>query len=490
MAIDKQKTSWSALWSAVENGSLSLLSFLSLIIFARLLTPQDFGVFATALALIELIQILPNMTFHDALVQRPDVTERHYDTAFVSSLILSAVLVAGCFLVGPYFSQASHSALAGPVLGWLSVGMFLNTTASTLIARQRREFGFKTLALRSMVGRICGSVAGIVAAALGCGIWSLVVQQIAMAGLSSAILWLTSRQRPGLNFGRTEFGQLVRFGVAAVSSLFVNFATKRVFVTCCGLFLGPAVAGLLNLAFRLIDTFWAVSATALSQVALPMLSALQTDFDRLKSAYGRAVSLTAVTLYALFIGIGAVAPEVIELLFGPKWASSAPYVTVLSFLVLLQAPRLFSTPFLTAIGRPHKVFYAYLAGLAYMAVAIALTRLANIQIAVAVWVGCELVYTPVFALMLKRAVGLTVFQQYSRVIGPALSAAVMVGVIWAERFLLPGGLNIYLRLLVFIPSGAAAYAATLFLCDRAVIGELQGFVMVFLKRPAKPVVEG
>jgi len=482
MAVDRATASKSAFWSALENGGLSLVSFASLIIYSRLLPPAQFGLFAMVLAVVELIGILSNMAFHDALVQRKDITERHFDTAFTASMGICVLLTAGCWAIGPLFSQLTHEPEAGKILGWMSLSFLAAGATSTLVARQRREFGFKALALRSFAGRLSGAAVGIAIAFMGAGVWALVAQQLLMVYLGSAVLWIASKDRPRFRFGLVEFKQLTAFGALSVSALFVNFAIKRMFVFFAGIYLGAGTAGFVNLAFRTIDTFWSISATALQQVTLPMMSRLQSDLPRLRRAYGLAVGLACTVMYAGFVGLGVTAPEVVELLFGRQWIAAAPYVTALGFLVLLQAPRLFIIPILTAMGRPHMVMMGYAVGLSWLIAAIFVTHLSSASVAVAVWVSCEFIYAPLFGGMLKRATGLTFKDQFVQIRAPLAAALVMAGAVYGLRLILPDSLPAVVRALALVPAGAVAFAGVLFVLDRALVKELVDFGLSFVRR--------
>jgi O-antigen/teichoic acid export membrane protein len=74
MAVTSGKTANSLLWSAVENGSLAIISFGSLIVFSRLLSASDFGLFSIVSAIAELLGIVVTLLFHDALVQRAEIS--------------------------------------------------------------------------------------------------------------------------------------------------------------------------------------------------------------------------------------------------------------------------------------------------------------------------------------------------------------------------------------------------------------------------------
>ena len=144
----------------MENGGLALVSFASLVVYAQFLGPAEFGLFSIVLALVELLDVLVSMLFHDALVQRPAVTERHFDTAFTASMLLALALLAGCWLLAPAFAHLVHHDQAAGVLTFTALRFPFTALGATIVARQRRELSFRVLALRSLVGRLGGAILG------------------------------------------------------------------------------------------------------------------------------------------------------------------------------------------------------------------------------------------------------------------------------------------------------------------------------------------
>ena len=161
-------------WSLIENGGLTLVSFVTMVVYLRILSIADFGIFSTALALIELFGALVTMLFHNALVQRSDATDVHFNTAFSATMALSLLVALGCWAMAPIFAAWIHQPSAARVLSWMSLIFPCSAVSATLVAQQRRQFAFRTLALRSLVGRVIGGGIGIAAAFMGAGLWSLV----------------------------------------------------------------------------------------------------------------------------------------------------------------------------------------------------------------------------------------------------------------------------------------------------------------------------
>jgi len=473
--ISRSTTANSMGWSLIENGGLALVSFVSLIIYLRFLSIADFGIFSTALALIEWLGVLVTMLFHNALVQRWDATDLHFNTAFTATMALSLLVALGCWAMAPTFAAWIHQPSAARVLTWMSLIFPCSAVSATLVAQQRRQFAFRTLALRSLVGRVIGGGIGIAAAIMGAGLWSLVLQQILIAAIGSFVLWVSSDRTPRLQFRFGEFRQMIGFGMLSVSGLLLSSSIRRVFTILATSYLGVEAAGYLNLSFRVVDMLWVLAATAVAQVALPLLAGLQFDPVRLKRAYQASTQFSCLALYPCFVGLASVAPDIVDVLFGHRWQPSSPYVAVLGFLVLIQAPRLVFTPLLTALGKPRDSLVGMFAELIFMLGAVWLSGVPSLSWAVGIWVASEFVVVLVSGWMLRRATGYSFFKQFDGVLNPLLASLVMAAVVIATRVQLTANIGAVLRLAVLLPLGAIVFAGAIFLLDRQLVKDFLMF---------------
>lgn len=480
--MNRDAAAKSALWSVVENGGLALISMGTLVVYTHLLSTTEFGIFSVVLALVEMLQVLVTMFFHDALVQRKQVSELHFDTAFSFSLASSVVLMFGCVAASGVFAHTVHEPNAAWVLCAMTLCFPAAALSATIVARQRRSFAFRPLALRSLLGRAVGAVMGVGLIVAGAGIWGLIAQQVLIQAVGSIFLWATCKERPRLRFGFHELKELAGFGAYSMGTLFLGFGVKRLFTLGAGVFLGVELAGYLNLGFRTIDVFWAIASTAATQVALPLLASLQHDLPRLKRAFQLAMSLVCLILYSSFLGLGALAPELVSVMFGAKWLPSAPYVAALACLVVLQAPRVLVTPLLTAMGRPKDLLVGKAVELAFVLAAVAVTRIPSLGWAVGIWIARELIALPINVLQLRRASGFGIREQFRGAVAPLLAALGMAGVVLLAKYALPEGLGGVARLLILVPFGALSFVLFAYLLGPAHVKALLDFGLSALGR--------
>jgi PST family polysaccharide transporter len=481
--VDRGRVARSALWSSLENGGLALISFATLVIYSRFLSAADFGVFSIALAVVELLGLLVSMLFHDALVQRREVTALHFDSAFTVSIGLGLLLFGACALLAPAFSVLVGNPAAAGVLAWTALCFPFTALSATLVAEHRRELEFRALAVRSLVGRLSGALVGIALVVLGAGIWGLVAQQVLIALMGSLVLWFKARSRPRLRCGAREVRELLGFGAYSIGGLFLTFAVKRLFVVVAGVLLGSELAGYLNLGFRAVDVLWAIAATSVTQVALPVLSRLQADRPRLTATYREASEFACLALYPCFVGLAVVAPEVVELLFGRSWLPAAPYVSVLGVLVVSQAARLLVGPTLTALGRPRDSLLTVGAELVTTLGLTLLLAPRTLEAAALVWVGRELVASPVAFAVLRRATGLSLRDALRGAAVPLFAAGSMAAAVSGVRWFLPVGLTSLVRLAVLVPAGATVFALVTWTFGRRAVRRGSEFLRAARVRP-------
>ena len=480
--MNTQKAAKSALWGAVENGGLALVSFASLIIYSRFLSATDFGLFSVVLSVIELLGVVVSMLFHDALVQREHVTPRHYDAAFTFTLGMSVALAAACALSSPWFGRLVHSDVAAHALRWTALALPCAAAAATLVPEQRRELSFRPLALRSLVGRLTGALIGILLVCFGVGMWALVAQHVLVAFTGSLVIWALASRRPRLCWSPPELRELLGFGVYAIGSLFLSFAVRRVFTILVGVQLGGESAGYLSLAFRAVDVLWAIAAGALGQVALPVLSRLQNDRERLERSYRAAIELACLLLYPAFLGIAVVAPEVVELLFGRDWARAVPYVSALAVLIVVLVPRVLGTTLLGAVGRPRDALVVVALDFALMLSSMLLLGGRSLAWAAGIWVLREVVSAPTMALVVRRVTGIAVRDQLRGALVPLIASLAMAAAVSLLRRALPSGLGALPRLSVLAACGAGVYVAGVWLTDRGAAARAFNFFAAALRR--------
>ncbi len=464
-------------WSAVENAGLAVLSFATLILFARWLSPAEFGLFSIVLAIVELGTVAATMLFHDALIQREEVDDKDCDSAFWVGLAISLAFLVLCAVLAPWFGRVLDSAQAGPVLLVSALAVPSAALGAVTTARLRRDLNLKPLAVRSLIGRTMAAVVGVLLVVFGAGIWGLVAQIVLIPLVGSLLLWTTLRPRHRLRIDRQRVAELVRFGLPSLASLLATYSIRRVFVILAGGLLGTVAAGFLNIAFRLVEVLWSLFAVAIGQVALPVLSRLQHDAAEVRAAYRKAAEFGSLGVYLCFGLLGGLAPEVIAILFGERWLQAAPLVTAMGLIVALQLPRLLISAQLSASGRPALNAVAGAVELVVVVVTLLVARPSTLPVVVALWLARELIGTGLAAWLLHRQ-GMVPLGAQWRATVPALVGmlAVLAAIALLRQGVVPEAWPAWGRLLPLGLAGVVVFGLAVVVVDRHLPARVVGLL--------------
>ena len=89
-------------WRFAERCGVQLISAVVSILLARILTPDDYGKVALVTVFNNIMYVLLDCGIGTALVQKKEVDELDYSSAFFFSIVISFVLYGGMFVAAPY----------------------------------------------------------------------------------------------------------------------------------------------------------------------------------------------------------------------------------------------------------------------------------------------------------------------------------------------------------------------------------------------------
>lgn len=463
-------------WTSLESFTLSGLSLISLFIFARLLSAEDFGVAAVALAIVQLLTVPVELMFHDALVQRKELDPIYVDSAFTFSVVLGILLWAGCWFGSDLMERLIGTPGVGHVLKWMSLSLIGMGFGCVLVAMQRRKLEFRSLALRSLLGRGGSAVVAIALAFSGGGVWALVAQQVLLVCLGTLMLWILADERPRFRFSWEPTKTLLRFGVFTTVYQLLALAIQRVFMVLAGAYLGSASTGLLSVAFRGADMLRDLMCTAVYQIAMPLFSRLSDEREALFAAYNQSVQLTTLVTYPVFVGLAVCADDVVSVAFGKNWLPAAPYFAIVCLLALPFFLRMYSVTLLRAVGRPAAPMVEIVFQTLAAAAGMVWFGRHSIPLAMLAWSIRLAITMPIDMYVTRRVSGMPYLRQLRGGGTPIVAAVVMACAVLTVKTYFLGSLPSLVRLFPLALLGAATYFATVALINRDLIKRFLDFV--------------
>ena len=459
-------------WQAISIVGKQLLSLVVVTTLARLLEPSAFGLVSLVAVYLGFVTMFVDQGIGIALIQRQDLKPEHMDAAFWFNLSCAVILCLGTMaLAGPISALFKEPRLV-PLLRWSSLGLVIGASSEIHATLFTKAMDFRRPVIRALTANAVGGVVGVGMALAGCGVWSLVGQQLAGATAGAVFLWSMSPYRPSLRFSLPHLRELFDFSLSAFAPSLLWYFWTRIDQVVIGRFAGMPMLGLYVIAGKMPNLANMVTGQPLTTVSLPSMARLQDDHAKMRQIVCHGMELNAVISFATFVGLAAVASDLVPILFGTKWAAAAVLCSLLSLNSLVVALQVFLYPVLLASGGIGK--YVWLS--ACQAIGVLVVCMIGIQFGVTYLVLGLLLNSLVIAAVglqfIHQRIGLRPSQYCKPCLVPALASLIMVGLIWLLVAILPINITPTLRLACKVAVGGAAYIGCLLILAPSVLRKL------------------
>ncbi len=461
-----------AFWLVLGSGGQKLLGLLSGIALARLLSPDQFGVFAMAALAYELAVIFDGMGTAQYVVADRSEAPR-LDAAHRINLLVAAglalVLAALAFPVARFFGEP----MLGKLIPVLAAALPLGAWGAVNGALLERELRLGALARRRLMVNSGAVVLMVALAAAGFGVWALIVPVPLRSAANSLVNRRLHPWRPSR--GGTGAGEVIAYGRHILGARLAHYVFSQMDNLAVGRFLGTASLGVYDFAYQAAMMPLRFAGDLATRLSFPALAAAARGRPdaRDPEAFLRASRWMAYAAGPLVAGLVVVAGDWVHLLYGERWAATIPLIRVLAPMAL---PLLLARPvtaWLQASGFEAWPARIQLAGLPLVALGL--------------WIG-----VPRGILAVAAAMAVVLALESAATIGAALRAGaaparawlgavwsgllpsvIMVAGLWPASLWARGLEPVALRLALLIPSAVALFAAASALTARDHLVELR-----------------
>ena len=344
------------LWSAIQKFGISIISFISNIILARLLTPHDYGAIGLLAIFIVISNALIYGGFLSALIQKKNADDTDFSTVFYWNIVVSITLYFILFLLAPAIANYYKIDLLCNVLRVQSLILIINGLSAVQSTLLRKNFNFKKLAQINITSSVFSIVIAIILAYYGFGVWSLVLQQLIYSSVNTAFLWFTSKWRPKLIFSRKSFMGLFSYGSFLLLSDLMNSICDNIQGLIIGKKFNSATMGYYTQAKRLEEVPTQSISQLVAQVTFPIYSKIQDEREKLYHAVKSTLALMNFINFPLMILLIVVARPLFIVLYSETWISSIPYFQILCVAGLVNCLQSVNYQVVSASGRSKALF--------------------------------------------------------------------------------------------------------------------------------------
>lgn len=326
----KERTAAGLFWSLFGNGAQQLVVMIIGIILTRLLDPADYGLVGMLTIFSILASNLQESGFTAALTVKREATDDDFNSVFWTSTLFSALLYLLLFLCAPLiaaYDNAPELTILGRVI---FLGFFFTSLAIPHVAWLQRNLKVKEKTAAQVAGSLLSGVVGLVCAAAGCGVWSLVAMDLAYKLTHTVMVWHATPWHPTLRIDFRPAWRMLGFGSRLLVTNSLNTLNNQLLQSLLGHFYPSREIGYYSQAnkWNLLGT--SLLGGMLNSVARPVLARVDDDAPRQKRVMRKMLRFTAMLSFPAMFGIGLIA-DIVPLMGGDKWLFCVPYLQLLTF---------------------------------------------------------------------------------------------------------------------------------------------------------------
>ena len=327
-----------AIWTFLAMATQSVFQIISLVILARLLSPNEFGIFVVSMAVLGFCGIFSQLGVGPAIVQRKVLEERHVRVGFTLSLLLSAIVAVLVWLAAPAFAGLFKMPELVTVLRAGCFVLAFQGTLTVALALAQRDLRFRFLsgvdAGAFGVGYV---IVGSLLAWQGFGIWALVGAYLTQHFLRMTILLANQPHRKMPLFDIATARELLYFGAGFSLARIGNYLASQGDKLVVGRLLGAQALGVYGYAYQLMNATAVLIGKVLDRVLFPTMALVQLEPARLTRAYRNGVAACALIILPASIVLTLMTPEVVMVLLGPAWMGVVEPLAILALSMVFRS---------------------------------------------------------------------------------------------------------------------------------------------------------
>lgn len=333
----KDKTIAGAGWNGAGNIARQLIQVINLIVMARILSPDDFGIYALLMFFVSFMMLLGNMGTTSVIIHLSHASQELLSSIFYFNIAIGCILCLALSLSSNLIAEFFDQPDAGVLFQIISVMFVIASFSLVQRALLEKEMFFKQVVLIETAAQISGLLLGISMAVIGAGVYSLVFMALMNSFVLTIGFWLSTSWRPSVCFSIKHIKKVWFYSSNLTGFNLINFAARNMDTFLVARILGSSPLGLYNIAYRVMLYPIQNIALTLIRVLFPAFSKIKNDNLKFKHSYLESLSYIALITFPAMLGLMSVSDNFVLAFFGGSWIEVANLLTVMAPIGLIHS---------------------------------------------------------------------------------------------------------------------------------------------------------
>lgn len=435
------------------------LELLGVLIVARLISPDAFGIVAAALVVMQLTASLTELNISNALIQKSDLKEEDVHTSFTFSVVRGTLITLIMLALAYPVSNLLNQPRIALVIAALGVPHLVLSLASPNTVHYSRRVEPAKPAITVFLGRLIGFLATLSIALTTKSYWAIPIGLLVSNTIIVITSYLIAPYEPKLSLKSARW----LFSYAGwMNLLSMTIAGRgqadRFYI---GSSLGATVLGVYTLATSIASQLLWATAAPIMNALFAGLSSVQKDTIRLRRGFIRAQQLLVALMMPVGIGLALVAEPLVLVILGPEWQMAARIIAIIAPVTALEMMSVGAQALGLALGQPKQLFLRSLISFVALLPCLVI-GVWGLGITGAAWARAFSIFVMIYLYLslVHRLIDLSVWAQIKSCYRSLLSSAAMVLTVYPLGVYLNSvmpQMNSLLTLTLMVTAGSFTY---------------------------------
>ena len=322
----KQKTATGLFWGGFSNGLQQLMTLVFGIFLARILNPDDYGLYGMLTIFTVIASTIINSGFSIALTNKQDATHRDYNAVFWFTFFVGIILYIILFFASPLIAKFYNEPALVNLSRFLFISFFFGGLGTVSYTIMFKKMMVKQQAIIDTVALFTALSIGIIAAINGFAYWALAIQSVIQISLASLLRFLIAPWRPTWKFQWDPVKEMYSFSSKVfITNLFVQINNNFLTVIIGKLF-NKEWLGIYSQGQKWANMGNQFIGGMINSIAQPILVQINNDKERQTSVIRKMIRFGAFISFPMMLGLALIGKEFIVITIGEKWLPSVPFL--------------------------------------------------------------------------------------------------------------------------------------------------------------------
>ena len=342
-------------WSALTTIARFALQLVAQIALARMLGPENFGIYGIGMAILTFATFLCGASFSWNLMLLPTVTRDDIRFSFTWQVMAGLLCATAMFAAAPAISVFFSDPRVEGMVQLLSLATVLMAASAPAVYLLQRDLNFRVLGLIQIASYAAGYLAvGIPMALHGYGAYALGAACVVQSAVTLVGAYAAKPHPVRPLFSHAGGAAALSTGRTVFLTNIVNWLLGNLDRVLIGRVLNAHAVGLYTVAYNLASIPNVLLVGALQPAFLAAGAKLQDDPQRLAQGWLLAMACVLVLVTPASVALALLSADLVSLLYGRAWVESAWVLAVLFLCLPAWACLGLTTPVLWNTGRKHQ----------------------------------------------------------------------------------------------------------------------------------------